>query len=285
MTGRDIKHEKDDLLEQVRSLTPGYEALSLLKTIREHYDWAIDGYRNSLKILKQTMYADNSHFLLELIQNADDAQFPDGGPAELRFTIYDGQIELFYNEKGFSLDDIIAITDTGSSTKINRKNTAHSFIGEKGIGFKSVFSLASEVEIESYPWHFILRDEQERFIIPEPVRDETAVERNGTTLRIRFKKQKDLAHVANVIKGYVDANGIESFLFLQRLSKFTVVDLRDNQEDVIGIEIEPFDRSSDFAKIHFIDTDTYYEYCLYHEDIEFPAHLVRERWEKLDHGD
>ncbi len=67
----------------------------------------------------------------------------------------------------FSVDDVVAITDAGFSTKNNAGRLANSFIGEKGIGFKSVFALASLVEIESPPWHFTL--DKDECVIPKAV--------------------------------------------------------------------------------------------------------------------
>ena len=43
-------------LARVRALPPGVEALSLLKEVREGFDWAIPGFRNALKIMKDTLY-------------------------------------------------------------------------------------------------------------------------------------------------------------------------------------------------------------------------------------
>ena len=140
----------------------------------------MEDYRHSLNILSDTTYQDRKHFLLELIQNADDAQFVDK-EAKLRFIIFNDSIELYYNEKGFEVDNVIAITGTGSSTKRNKHRSSNSFIGEKGIGFKSVFALATDVEIESPPWHFCLT--KECCIVPEPLSGGALSQGGGTRLQ------------------------------------------------------------------------------------------------------
>ena len=54
------------------------------------------------------------------------------------------------NEDGFSEDNVRAICDVGKSTK----TTTAGYIGEKGIGFKSVFKVARKVNIQSEPFAF-----------------------------------------------------------------------------------------------------------------------------------
>jgi hypothetical protein len=57
------------------------------------------------------------------------------------------------NEDGFSKENVKAICRIGASTKavVDRKR---GFIGEKGIGFKSVFKVADTVHLSSGPWSF-----------------------------------------------------------------------------------------------------------------------------------
>ena len=54
------------------------------------------------------------------------------------------------NERGFTKENIKAISQTAESTKKGKIN----LIGEKGIGFKSVFRVARKVHIQSEPFSF-----------------------------------------------------------------------------------------------------------------------------------
>ena len=274
-----FEHQRTAELARVYELDPGYEALVQLKNVRENYDCAISGYMNLLKITQDTMYEGRFHFLLELLQNADDAQF-NNGEAKLKFLINNDNIELIYNEKGFNIQDVVAITDTGESTKINRKTSAHSFIGEKGVGFKSVFALASEVEIDSYPWHFVLK--KEKCIVPEPLHNSALGKNGGTRICIRFTEAESISKVYDVLSSMIDPNGIESFLFLQRLTSLEVEDRRTDSTTVNGIYLVPENRKGDLLRIHFLNNDTFYEYALYHKTVQFAARLVKKRWEKID---
>ena len=56
------------------------------------------------------------------------------------------------NENGFSRANVEAISKVGKSTK--NQTSGHGYIGEKGIGFKSVFKVADTVTIKSEPYSF-----------------------------------------------------------------------------------------------------------------------------------
>ena len=58
------------------------------------------------------------------------------------------------NEDGFNADNVTAICKIGQSTKSRSAHTNQGFIGEKGIGFKSVFKIANKVYVKSEPYSF-----------------------------------------------------------------------------------------------------------------------------------
>jgi hypothetical protein len=272
-----IKKKQEELLAETRKLPPGPQALEKLADLRGNIDWQIDGYRNTLSILSDTTYQDRKHFLLELIQNADDAKFNDAD-ASLTFVIHDDSIELRYNEQGFDVEDVIAITGAGVSTKLNTKRLSHSFIGEKGIGFKSVFALASSVEIESPPWHFALH--KDKCIVPEVLYTDEMKKGEGTKLKVKFNEPEVINQIADVLYGYVSGQ-VESFLFLQRLASFRVEDRRNNMVTVKSLTLQPPDRSQKELELIAYPEKEKRKYLLYREEVEFPAELVALRWERL----
>ena len=121
--------------------------------------------------LAADLYAGESHFLLELLQNADDCSFPAGRLPSLQITICDrGSASDFSSftsfvpsvdvqavivaehcETGFTAKNVAALCDLGQSTKTSKK-----FIGHKGVGFKSVFKVSSTPVIHSgaFSFHF-----------------------------------------------------------------------------------------------------------------------------------
>ena len=104
--------------------------------------------------LVDNLYSKETRFLYELIQNAEDNSYStataDGEEPFLAFKLYPGRIIIDSNEDGFSKSNIRAICSVGNSTK---KQSA-GYIGEKGIGFKSVFKIAQKVHIQSGPFSF-----------------------------------------------------------------------------------------------------------------------------------
>ncbi|KAJ4901471.1 DNA binding [Raphanus sativus] len=110
----------------------------------------------AVKNLSAELYAKDVHFLMELIQNAEDNEYPEGVDPCLEFVITSDDITatgapatllIFNNEKGFSEKNIESICSVGRSTK--KGNRKRGYIGEKGIGFKSVFLITSRPYIFS----------------------------------------------------------------------------------------------------------------------------------------
>ncbi|OAG39035.1 hypothetical protein AYO21_06755 [Fonsecaea monophora] len=103
----------------------------------------------SISILAEGLYEKSTHFLLELIQNADDCSYTTPTPRML-INYWNGRLRLDYNEVGFTRRDVEALCRVGRSTK----SSSGSQIGEKGIGFKSVFKIADVVSIASGCYSF-----------------------------------------------------------------------------------------------------------------------------------
>jgi hypothetical protein len=276
VTTSQFKLERDRLITDVKQAMPGNEALTLLRRLRFEFDSAIEDYRNSLTILGDTTYEDRKHFLLELIQNADDAIYLENEKV-ITFSIYHDYLEIAYNEQGFTTDDVIGITGTGATTKTANKLSANSFIGEKGIGFKSVFALAKEVQIESGPWQFKLL--KENMIVPELMNPGRQTDAKGTKMRVFFSDPDSVSIVANELFKLVTKQ-LESFLFLQKLRTFHYFDYRGKFSNEYELSIMQ-NKNKDSLKLFTIPGNVERNYTMYEEEIEFPGNLVGIRWERL----
>lgn len=102
--------------------------------------------------LSEQLYQKSTHFLLELIQNADDNTYEDGEPT-LKISCRRQTLRLDCNELGFGKKNVEAICKIGRSTKAGLSTTTR-YTGEKGIGFKSVFKVADVVWIKSGHYSF-----------------------------------------------------------------------------------------------------------------------------------
>lgn len=104
----------------------------------------------TLKLLSEDLYSKQTHFILELIQNADDNDYAPGVDPQLIFKLSPERLVLVNNEVGFSEKNVRALCDVGKSSKTKKTG----YIGEKGIGFKSVFTISNTPEIHSNGYHF-----------------------------------------------------------------------------------------------------------------------------------
>ncbi|XVF49549.1 hypothetical protein PTKIN_Ptkin04bG0021600 [Pterospermum kingtungense] len=116
----------------------------------------IEDLHQAVKHLSAELYTKDVHFLMEIIQNAEDNEYAEGVDPSLEFVITSRDITgtgapatllMFNNEKGFSSKNIDSICSVGRSTK--KGNRKRGYIGEKGIGFKSVFLISAQPYIFS----------------------------------------------------------------------------------------------------------------------------------------
>ncbi|KAF2823081.1 hypothetical protein CC86DRAFT_409849 [Ophiobolus disseminans] len=110
--------------------------------------------------LSSQLYEKSTHFLLEIIQNADDNTYDVPTPT-LSFSYAPGSLRIDCNEIGFTANNVEAICAINQSTKSDKKNDGE-YIGEKGIGFKSVFKAADVVWISSR--EFMFKFDQTKFL-------------------------------------------------------------------------------------------------------------------------
>ena len=132
------------------------ELSDLTNKRREHILSCRENEDNSHEIIAG-LYSDPSHFIYELLQNADDAE---ASEVSIKLT-HDSVIFKHNGRKLFNYDDIKSITTVGASTKKDDINA----IGKFGAGFKSVFGVTSSPIIHSGEYHFKIVD----FIVPEDI--------------------------------------------------------------------------------------------------------------------
>lgn len=90
---------------------------------------------------------------MELIQNADDNSYDANKEPTLNLRYSDRTLRVDCNETGFGKENVEAICKIGRSTKTGLGKTTR-YIGEKGIGFKSVFKVSDVVWISSGHYSF-----------------------------------------------------------------------------------------------------------------------------------
>jgi hypothetical protein len=157
---------------------------------------------NSHQILA-TLYSDPSHFVFELLQNADDA-----GATWLSFDLRDSELSVTHDGEPFQFHNVDAITTVGSSTSASDLNR----IGRFGVGFKSVFGVTASPAIHSGDYHFEISD----YIVPSEV---PPIALNGeTVIRFPFNHETLPALKASQLIGTtLSSFSPECLLFLKHL--------------------------------------------------------------------
>jgi hypothetical protein len=107
----------------------------------------------NLHSLAEQLNQKTSHFLSEFIQNADDNEYDDCLPT-LNLTYENNGLLVESNEKGFTAENVEALCTIGQSTKAGVDHSIR-YIGEKGIGFKSVFKAVDVIWISSGEYSFM----------------------------------------------------------------------------------------------------------------------------------
>ncbi|KAK4077822.1 uncharacterized protein Triagg1_3516 [Trichoderma aggressivum f. europaeum] len=122
--------------------------------VRERVQKAMENVKklagNAVTTLGKNIYTSDARFVFELLQNAEDNSFNKAIEANLTsyvsFEVHPGKIIIQCNEDGFESENLEAICAVGESSK---SGSQKGYVGEKGIGFKSVFKAAWKVHIKS----------------------------------------------------------------------------------------------------------------------------------------
>lgn len=149
--------QASERLNQIDESMSNQEYLSLLHGVRKSLMDAFGTrmYNSYIKVIAEAG-TDKNRFLSELLQNADDCTYTANIKPSFRLIMNGSVLTVFYNECGFTKDNVRAITAIGESTKKLLLSGDDRSIGEKGVGFKSVFGVASSVEIHSNGFDFRL---------------------------------------------------------------------------------------------------------------------------------
>ena len=173
---------------------------------KKHIESCILNNDNSHQVIAD-LYSDPSHFIFELLQNAEDV-----GASEVNFIVEDDKLIIeHHNGRPFNFDDVDSITTIGSSTKTDKINQ----IGKFGVGFKSVFEVTKTPIIHSGGFNFKITD----FIIPDEV-EATPIPNNLTKIILPFNHDKrTMDESYEIITNKLKYLGTETLLFLKNINE------------------------------------------------------------------
>ncbi|KAI1327062.1 hypothetical protein F5Y16DRAFT_421235 [Xylariaceae sp. FL0255] len=199
---------------------------------------------SSVLTLATNLYTSKARFVFELLQNADDNIYErakaSGDAPYVSFHVHPDRIVVECNEDGFTDKNLAAICAIGKSSK----TAAQGYIGEKGIGFKSVFMAASKVHIQSGMLSFSFRhrsgDSGMGMISPvwEETGDTDEVPLPITRLTLHLHEYGDpeqLAQTRQSIKAQFEDLQDTLLLFMKNLQRIHVVSYDDTSQQTSSI--------------------------------------------------
>jgi hypothetical protein len=180
---------------------------------------------NLLRMVTESAYSKEIHYVLELIQNAEDED-----SKNITFTITNDHILVENDGEPFSADDVFSICSAGQTKKENK-------IGFFGIGFKSVFNITKSPQIISGKYNFSIYD----YIYPEPMNHIPDLvtgfdESKGALFVLPINAQRGLTG-RGLTKGLYEVNE-RLLLFLKSLERITFKDMTGEGLEIWEIKRE-----------------------------------------------
>lgn len=194
-----------------------------MKEISKHSDYAAICRENERKygtdigrigkMLLADRYADRTHFIFELLQNAEDALAKRSTndtviSTSIKFEISENSLAVCHYGKSFDENDVKGICGIAESTK--NELTA---IGRFGIGFKSVYSFTDIPEIHSGNEHFAI----ENYFLPKEI-PAIELKENETRIILPLNPEKKLEYYNEIVLGIKKVN-LNCLLFLHYIEE------------------------------------------------------------------
>ncbi|KAI9657880.1 MAG: hypothetical protein M1831_004116 [Alyxoria varia] len=181
------------------------------------------GAKKDMEKVVEDIYTQDSRYLYELIQNADDASYQIAAEQHeipsLTFTLDRKHLLVDSNEDGFTAANVTAVCSVSESSK--KLSSEDDSIGEKGIGFKSVFNIARNVRIQSGLWSFEFDNKPEEslsMVIPIPVAHQELPRGVRTRIALQYYdgKAQEIAHALRALPD-------NTITFLRRVMRLEIV--------------------------------------------------------------
>lgn len=165
------------------------------------------------------LYSDPSHFIFEILQNAEDAykrHIGYEGEKNVVLELSQEGIRIFHNGNPFTEEDLKGISTFANKKNIKKEDVNQ--IGKFGIGFKSVFSITDFPYLySSNGYNFKLRD----FIVLEKQKPSLLRNDFTTMFYLPFKEENQLKYYEIVKSGLEKLNAF-SLLFLEQITRIDI---------------------------------------------------------------
>src|SRR3990170_2342421 len=159
------------------------------------------------------LYNDPSHFIYEILQNAEDAKDKKvRGAKKVIFKLCDDRLDIHHDGADFDFKDIEGVTGIG----ISKKKDDLTSIGKFGVGFKSVFAVTQTPYIFSGEYKIKIED----FVVPVPTDDSNVDRKNETLIRIPFNhNHRSREEIFGLIHKRLENLELRTLLFLKNIEE------------------------------------------------------------------
>ena len=169
------------------------------------------------------LYTDKSHFVYELLQNAEDCE-----ATHIKFVQHDRYLEVMHNGKPFTESNLAGLCDIGQSDKAGNLNQ----IGEFGVGFKSVYGICDTVRLFSKPSNYRGKEKLDAkefavqidgFITPHDIDDEDMPKEYTTRFVFLYSVGRDYSgfnsvdNLNSTLTRKLSDLGITTLLFINQM--------------------------------------------------------------------
>jgi len=181
--------------------------MELANLITKRKQWVESSRENKFDFdsILAGLYTDPSHFIYELLQNAEDE-----GAKEINIELFNDGLDFYHDGKDFDITDIEGVTGIGISKKKDDLNV----IGKFGVGFKSVFAITQTPYIFSGEYRIMIKD----FVVPVPINSEEKI--NKTLIRLPFNhKFRSSQEIFSLTKKKLENLELKTLLFLKNIEE------------------------------------------------------------------
>lgn len=176
--------------------------------------YGTDGAQELGKMTADLLYDDRTHFIYELLQNAEDAlgrREPSwNGERKISFHLEDDALRVVHYGSPFDEGDVEAICRFLRSTKDSLTE-----IGRFGIGFKSVYAYTREPMIHSGAEHFKIQD----YVYPRSISESQHGGADSTVFELPLRTDTPSSH-EEIYRGLRSLHR-RTLLFLRHIDEIT----------------------------------------------------------------
>ncbi|MFN3201075.1 MAG: sacsin N-terminal ATP-binding-like domain-containing protein [Bradymonadia bacterium] len=175
-------------------------------------------------LLSQKIYTDPGHWLVELVQNAEDA----GATCwHIEAHQAEGAVHVIHDGAPFDLRDVVGVLSIGQTTKGKGQ------IGMFGVGFKAVYAISERPRLYTDVYAFEIADVS----IPRPVTDRTP-EEHLTRLILPLRQPDDAEMGLDAMWHHAQALPPSTLLALRSIRTFRWIAPDGRQREVRRVDTE-----------------------------------------------